>query len=63
MYKFEKADGVGCAYEIVLQGFIRFASIALGPVIVAVSVIYLLVSLFNIIIPPMYGHHYVYHYS
>ena len=46
MYTFEKADGVGCAYEIVLQGFIRFASIALGPVIVAVSVIYLLVSSF-----------------
>ena len=44
MYKFEKADGVGCAYEIVVQGFIRFASIAVFPVIVAVAVIYLLVS-------------------
>ena len=44
MYMFEKADGVGSAYDIVLQGFIRFTSIALGPVVVAVSVIYLLVS-------------------
>ena len=44
IYKFEKADGVGSAYDIVLQGFTRFASIALGPVVVAVSVIYLLVS-------------------
>ena len=44
MYKFEKADGVGCAYDIVIQGFVRFASIALLPVIVSVAVIYLLVS-------------------
>ena len=44
MYKFERADGVGSAYELVVQGFIRFASIALIPVIVSVAVIYLLVS-------------------
>ena len=53
MYKFEKADGVGRAYDIVLQGYIRFASIALGPVFVAVSVIYLLVSSF--VTPPSYS--------
>ena len=46
MYKFEKADGVGYAYDLVLQGFLRFASIALGPVFISVSVIYLLVSSF-----------------
>ena len=51
IYSFEKADGVGCAYDIVIQGFIRFASIALGPVFIAVSVIYVLVSTI-IIIPP-----------
>ena len=44
MYKFERADGVGNAYELVIQGFIRFASIALIPVIVSVAIIYLLVS-------------------
>ena len=44
LYRFEKADGIGCSYEIVVQGFIRFASIALFPVVVSVAVIYLLVS-------------------
>ena len=28
LYSFEKQDGVGRAYDIVLQGFIRFVSIA-----------------------------------
>ena len=50
MYTFEKADGVGFAHDIVVQGFIRFASIALIPVFVAVSVIYLLVSCFNLLL-------------
>ena len=44
MYGFEKADGVGRAYDIVIQGFIRFTSIAFFPVVIAVTVIYLLVS-------------------
>ena len=44
MYKFEKADGVGCSYDIVIQGFIRFASVAVLPVIAGVALIYLLVS-------------------
>ena len=45
VYGFEKADGVGKAYDLVIQGFIRFASITFFPVVFAVSVIYLLVSL------------------
>ena len=44
MYGFEKNDGIGLAYELVIQGFIRFASFAFFPVIAAVTVIYLLVS-------------------
>lgn len=45
VYAFEKADGVGQAYDLVIQGFIRFTSITFFPVIFAVTVIYLLVSL------------------
>ena len=45
VYGFEKADGVGQAYDIVIQGFIRFMSIAFFPVIFAVTVIYLLVRI------------------
>ena len=45
MYDFEKADGVGhVGHEIVVQGFIRFTSFAVFPVIIAVTVIYFLVS-------------------
>ena len=46
VYRFEKADGVGNAYDLVIQGFIRFTSITFFPVLFAVTVIYLLVSLF-----------------
>ena len=45
VYGFEKADGVGQAYDLVIQGFIRFTSITFFPVIFAVTVIYFLVSL------------------
>ena len=44
VYGFEKADGVGRAYDLVIQGFIRFSSITFFPVIFAVTTIYLLVS-------------------
>lgn len=44
MYKFEKADGVGKAYDLVIQGFVRFSFLALFPMIFAVTAIYLLVS-------------------
>ena len=45
LYRFEKADGVGhIGFEIVIQGFIRFVSFALFPVVIAVTVIYFLVS-------------------
>ena len=44
VYKFEKADGVGQAYDLVIQGFIHYVFIALFPTIIAVTVIFLLVS-------------------
>ena len=44
VYKFERADGVGKAYDLVIQGFVRFSFLALFPMIFAVSAIYLLVS-------------------
>ena len=44
VYKFEKADGVGKAYDLVIQGFVRFSSLTLFPMIFAVTAIYLLVS-------------------
>ena len=44
MYKFERADGVGKAYDLVIQGFVRFVFLALFPMIIAVTAIYLLVS-------------------
>ena len=46
VYKFERADGVGKAYDLVIQGFVRFAFLALFPMIFAVTAIYLLVSFF-----------------
>ena len=44
VYRFERADGVGKAYDLVIQGFVRFAFLALFPMIFAVSAIYLLVN-------------------
>ena len=44
VYRFERADGTGKAYDLVIQGFVRFNFLAVLPVIFAVSVIYLLVS-------------------
>ena len=44
VYRFERADGVGKAYDLVIQGFVRFSFLALFPMIIAVTVIYLLVS-------------------
>lgn len=48
IYRFEKADGVGCAYELVVQGFVRFGSIALLPVIASVALIYFLVTTYSV---------------
>ena len=44
VYKFERADSVGKAYDLVIQGFVRFAFLAVFPMIIAVTAIYLLVS-------------------
>ena len=43
VYRFERADGVGKAYDLVIQGFVRFAFLAFFPVVAATSVLYLLV--------------------
>lgn len=43
MFKFEITDGFGYSYEIVVQGFVRFASAALLPVVASVVIIYFLV--------------------
>lgn len=45
VYSFEKADGVGKAYDLVIQGFIRFTSITFFPLIIAVTVVYLFVRI------------------
>lgn len=61
VYHFERTDGIGKSFDIVIQGFVRFAFLALFPMIVAVAAIYLLVgdrvspllcSLFNLDSPP-----------
>lgn len=44
MYSFEKADGIGQAYDIVIQGFIRFNYLSFFPVIFSTTLLYLLVS-------------------
>ena len=51
VYQFEKADGVGKAYDLVIQGFVRFTFLALFPMIFAVTAIYLLVSYSSSFIP------------
>ena len=44
VYVFEKADGVGYAHDVVIQGFVRFTSFAVLPVIIAATILYMLVS-------------------
>lgn len=43
LFGYEKANGVGEARDIVLQGFIRYITIAFFPIVVSVSLLYLLV--------------------
>lgn len=44
VYKYERADGVGRSQDLIVQGFIRYISVAFLPVVVSSGVIYLLVS-------------------
>lgn len=44
VYGYEREDGVGRSQDLVVQGFIRYISIAFAPVVLATGVIYLLVS-------------------
>ena len=43
VYGFEKADGIGRAHDLVIQGFIRFQAISFFPVWFSTTLIYLLV--------------------
>ena len=42
---YEHADGAGKAFDIVIQGFGRYATIALIPVVICATVVYVLVRL------------------
>ena len=44
VYGYERGDGVGRAQDLVVQGFIRYISLAFLPVILSSGAIYLLVS-------------------
>ena len=41
---YEHADGAGKAFDLVVQGFGRYATIALIPVMLCATVVYVLVS-------------------
>lgn len=43
LYNYEKANAVGKAQDLILQGFIRYVTVAFFPVVVSISLIYLLV--------------------
>ena len=43
VYRYEKADGAGRAQDIIVQGFIRFATMGILPVVFSAGVLYLLV--------------------
>ena len=44
VYRHENEDGAGKAIDLVLQGFIRFVTKAIIPVVICALVLYLLVS-------------------
>ena len=44
LYKIEHMDGVGWAYDLIVQGFTRFVTLAFIPVILCAAILYLLVS-------------------
>ena len=44
MYAYERADGIGRSFDLVLQGFIRFSALAFLPAVVSTAILYLLVS-------------------
>lgn len=45
LYRYEKANGVGQAQDLVLQGFSKYVTIAFFPVLLSTSMMYLLVRL------------------
>ena len=44
LYGYEKANGAGKAQDLILQGFIRYVTIAFFPILVSMSLLYILVS-------------------
>ena len=46
VYGYERGDGIGRAHDLIIQGFIRFITLAAIPVVVCAGVLYLLVRLY-----------------
>lgn len=44
LYKIEHLDGVGRSFDLVIQGFIRFVTLACLPVVLCAAILYFLVS-------------------
>ena len=44
IYTFEHADSAGCSYDLVIQPFIRFITMAIIPVVSCALILYMLVS-------------------
>ena len=47
IYTFEHADGAGRAYDLVIQPFIRFITMAIIPVVACALILYVLVSVWK----------------
>lgn len=45
VYGYERADGVGRSQDLVIQGFVRYITVAFIPVVLSTGLIYLLVSI------------------
>ena len=45
VYRYEREDGVGRSGDLVIQGFVRYITLAFLPVILSSTLVYLLVSL------------------
>lgn len=43
LFGYEKANGVGSAHDLVIQGFIRYVTLGFFPIVVSLSMVYLLV--------------------
>lgn len=53
LYSYEKANGLGAAKDLVIQGFIRYITIAFFPILVSTSMIYLMVQMLAVCCMPL----------